>query len=159
LIDANVVVEELDVETNFPMPQTVRPRKKTKFFAYEHNDEPKTSFTITVFFNILDQILSSLKDRFENLQNFNDTFGSIYNMFTLTEDELLKSCKHLHVKLQDNAREESDIDGMDMFNEIKSLKIHLQTSNSDQEIDPATILQYVYTYLKIICCLVFQILQ
>jgi hypothetical protein len=66
LIDANVVVEELDVEPNFPMPQTVRPRKKTKFFAYEHNDEPitdpKTSFTITVFFNILDQILSSLKD-------------------------------------------------------------------------------------------------
>jgi hypothetical protein len=58
--------EKLDVETNFPMPQTVRPRKKTKFFAYEHNDEPitdpKTSFTITVFFNILDQILSSLKD-------------------------------------------------------------------------------------------------
>jgi hypothetical protein len=48
------------------MPQTVRPRKKTKFFAYEHNDEPitdpKTSFTITVFFNISDQILSSLKD-------------------------------------------------------------------------------------------------
>jgi hypothetical protein len=114
LIDANVVVEELDVETNFPMPQTVRPSKKTKFFAYKHNDEPitdpKTSFTITVFFNILDQI-SSLKDRFENLQNFNDTFGSIYNMFTLTEDELLKSCKDLHVKLQDNAREESDIDG------------------------------------------------
>jgi hypothetical protein len=50
---------------------------------------------------------------------------------------------------------------MDMFNEIKPLKIHLQTSNSDQEIDPATILQYVYTstHLKIICCLVFQILQ
>jgi hypothetical protein len=61
LIDANVVVEELDVEPNFPMPQTVRPRKKTNFFAYEHNDEPitdpKISFTITVFFNILDQIL------------------------------------------------------------------------------------------------------
>jgi hypothetical protein len=32
-------------------------------------------------------------------------------MFTLTEVELLKSCKDLHVKLQDNAREESDIDG------------------------------------------------
>jgi hypothetical protein len=115
LIDANVVVEELDVEPNFPMAETVRPRKKTKFFAYEHNDEPitdpKISFTITVFFNILDQILSSLKDRFENLQNFNDTFGSIYNMFALTEDELLKTCKDLHVKLQDNAREESDIDG------------------------------------------------
>jgi hypothetical protein len=66
LVDANVVAEEFDVETNFPMPQTVRPRKKTKFFDYEHNDEPitdpKTSFTITVFFNILDQILSSLKD-------------------------------------------------------------------------------------------------
>jgi hypothetical protein len=42
LIDANVVVEELDVEPNFPMPQTVRPRKKTNFFAYEHNDEPIT---------------------------------------------------------------------------------------------------------------------
>jgi hypothetical protein len=100
-----------------------------------HNNEPithpKTSFTITVFFNILYQILSSLKDRFENLQNFNDTFGFIHNMFTLTEDELFKSCKDLHVKLQDDARGESDIDGMDLFNEIKSLKIHLQTSNSD----------------------------
>jgi hypothetical protein len=33
LIDANVVVEQLDVETNFPMPQTVGPRNKTNFFA------------------------------------------------------------------------------------------------------------------------------
>ena len=39
---------------------------------------------------------------------------------------LLKSCKDLHLKLTDEQREESDIDGYDLYHEILLIRAHVK---------------------------------
>lgn len=50
---ANKIADDLNVEPNFPPMQTVRPRKKLKFFDYEQHDEivvdPKINFKTDFF--------------------------------------------------------------------------------------------------------------
>lgn len=81
----------------------------------------------TFFYRILDQTLSPLNNRFEELKTFDDVFGFFSNLFSFSEEELLKHCKDLHLKLKDDFRGENveaDIDGIDLFNELKALKLY-----------------------------------
>lgn len=145
LVDANEIALELNIDACFPLPQTLRPRKKPKMFDYEQNDDvildPKINFKVELFYRILDQTLSSLRSRFEELQTFNDIFGFLTKMGSHSDEDLLKYCKDLHLKLQDQSREESDIDGIDLFNEIKAFRLHSTTQTLN---DPQIILQYIF---------------
>lgn len=126
--EANEIADDLNVEPSFPPMQAIRPRRKRKLFDYEQGDEivvdPKSNFKTNFFNKILDQTLSSLTNRFEELKTFDDIFGFFSNLSSISEEELLKHCKDLHLKLKDDSRGEADIDGIDLFNELKVLKLH-----------------------------------
>ena len=53
---------------------------------------------------------------------------------------LLKSCKDLHLKLTDEQREESDIDGYDLYHEILSTRAHIKAEN----LQAYDVLQYIF---------------
>lgn len=53
----------------------------------------------------------------------------------------MKYCKDLHMKLKDDARNETDIDGIDLFNEINALKLHF---SENQSTDPHNLLNYLF---------------
>lgn len=148
LAEASKVANELNVETDFPPINTIRPRKKSTQFNYEHSDEvlvdPKIKYRVEFYFRILDQTITSLKDRFDELKTFSDVFGFFSNnlLFNYSNDELMKHCKDLNLKLKDDLSRESDIDGIDLFNEINALKLHFA---ENQYNDPQTLLQYLFT--------------
>lgn len=146
LAEASKVAHELNVETNFPPINTIRPRRKPTQFQYEHNDEvlidPKIKYRVEFYFRILDQTITSLKNRFEELKTFTEVFGFLSaNLLNCSNDDLMKHCKDLYLKLKDDSSSESDIDGIDLFNEIIALKLHF-TENQTNE--PQTLLQYLY---------------
>lgn len=147
LEEATNVARDLNVETDFPPIDTVRPRRKPTQFQYEQSDEvlldPKTKYKVEVFFRILDQTLTSLKDRFEELETFTDVFGFFTNnnLFSYSKDDLMKHCKDLNLKLKDSSNSDTDIDGIDLFNEINALKLHFTEHQSN---DPQTLLQYIF---------------
>lgn len=84
----------------------------------------------------------SLKDRFEELKTFTDIFGFLSNnLFNYCNNDLMMHCKNLNIKLKDSASE-TDIDGLDLFNGIRALKLHLPENQSN---DSHTLLQYLFT--------------
>lgn len=98
LAEASKVAHELNVETDFPPIHIIRPRKKSTLFHYEHSDEvlvdPKIKDRVEFYFRILDQTITSLKDRFHKSQTFTDVFGFFSNnLFNYSNDELMKHCK------------------------------------------------------------------
>lgn len=139
-------VEECNTPAHFPAVQNIRPRRKPKQFEYEQRDEaevdPRLHFKFNFFNVIIDQTVSSLQSRFEQLEAFNNTFGFFNNLSLISENELLKNCKNLHIHLKDDARNEADIDGIDLFNEIKSFK--LLYSEKCRELKLKAILQYLF---------------
>lgn len=60
--EASKVAHEVNVETNFPPINTIRPRKKPTQFQYEHHDEvledPKIKYRVEFYFRILDQTVN-----------------------------------------------------------------------------------------------------
>lgn len=123
----------------------MRPRRIKRQFDYEHADQPildpKIKFKVDFFFNIIDQTLSSLRERFEGLERYNNMFGFLYNIYELSDEEILKNSKDLHLKLEDVSREESDINGIDLCDEIKTLKLHLKPESLS---NPQSVLQYIF---------------
>ncbi|KAF2880661.1 hypothetical protein ILUMI_25500 [Ignelater luminosus] len=65
----------------------------------------------------------SLNERFELLSSFNNNFGFLNKFCNLSEEDLVKNCKDLHLKLTDEKENESDIDGLELCNELKNLKL------------------------------------
>lgn len=51
-------------------------------------------------------------------------------------------CTNLNLKLKDESTGETDIDGIDLFNEIRALKLHFPENQSN---DSHTLLQYLFT--------------
>lgn len=78
LVQAKEVALSLEIEDDFPPLPTVRRKFKPKLFDYEHRDEtphdPKTAFKISFFLKIIDQTLSSLKNRFDLLNEYDNIF-------------------------------------------------------------------------------------
>lgn len=68
-------------------------------------------------------------------------FGFLYNIYELSDEEILKNSKDLHLKLEDVSREESDINGIDLCDEIKTLKLHLKPESLS---NPQSVLQYIF---------------
>lgn len=120
LVDAKELAESLEVE---PIFIEKRLRRKKQMFAYESRDEivisPKNNFKNNVFNVILDNAIASLQERFQQLNEFHQTWGILYNLKKLPADnDLLKFCKDLHLKLK--MENNCDINGAELFDELKS---------------------------------------
>ncbi|XP_010430703.1 PREDICTED: zinc finger MYM-type protein 1-like [Camelina sativa] len=106
-VEATQIAIEMEIEPVFPTKAKRLVKKKRKFGEdVENVDESKTaeeSFRIDYFINIMDQAITSL----ERLKLAKD-------------DELKKSCMMLEASLKHDMH--SDIDGEDLFMELKLLR-------------------------------------
>ncbi|GBM71087.1 Zinc finger MYM-type protein 1 [Araneus ventricosus] len=120
LVDARDLCDSLEIESEFSQESEIRPRKKRKQFDYESQDEaplsPKRRFKQSFYFYILDVTISSLQERFEQLNAVNEKFGFLSNIKKVKQDEILNKCKDLHLALRDGYH--IDIDGSQLYQEI-----------------------------------------
>lgn len=144
LVGATELANDLEIQTDFPPVHSMRRRRTSRQFDYEHEDEavrdPKIHFKINFFFKVLDQILSSLSDRFDGLQSYSDIFGFLFKIGDISDQDLMKNCKDMDLKLRDESLNESDIDGSDLYNEIKAFNLHFKES---LQREPEDILQFI----------------
>ena len=117
---------------------------RKKQFDENVNDETtqsvEESFRIDYFICIVDQAISSIHSRFEQFKIYENIFGFLFNfkiLKSLDNDSLKKSCLNLECSLKHDSF--SDIDGLDLFSELKVLKEILQT----EENTPIDVLNYI----------------
>ncbi|KAL5127883.1 Zinc finger MYM-type protein 1 [Glycine soja] len=134
---------EMDIEPKF--------REKRKIHRKPHFDENisneithslEESFRIEYFLYILDQSINSIETRFEQFLQYETIFGFLFDskkIKALDEDELKKYCINLEKLLRFN--EYSDIDGLDLFSELKVLREVLREKIST----PIEVLSYIKT--------------
>lgn len=120
------IANELNVELTFPVKRVIFRKKQ---FDVGVSDEVQTSqsaeesFRVQFFLYIVDQALSSLNSRFQQFDEYENFFGFLYNVkkFGSTSDKQLKEhCLNFESYLKYDTR--SDIDGNDLFLELKDLK-------------------------------------
>ena len=87
---------------------------------------------------MLDQSLISVSESFQKMKDFEDSWGFLFNSKSNTyRNELLKSCKDLHIKLTNEGS--SDMNGIEFCQEIESLKQLVP----DEVKDAVKCLQYI----------------
>lgn len=123
--DATILADDLDAELSFPPATSIRARRK-RAMQNESRDEPiqdpKNRFKVECFFLILDQAITSVEERFNQLQNHADRFKFLYNigdLKRLEKADLLKKCEELASVLSQN--EDSDIDPVELCDELVPL--------------------------------------
>ncbi|XP_021749967.1 uncharacterized protein LOC110715675 isoform X1 [Chenopodium quinoa] len=126
LSKAKDIAIEMDIDPMFPQKREIK-RKK-------HFDEnpstssnaplsPEESFRVDYFLYIVDQAISSLYKRFEQFEEYENIFGFLFTpqrMKSLDDLSLKSSCLNFENALMSN--EKSDIDGNELFVELKLLK-------------------------------------
>jgi hypothetical protein len=148
LNEAQSIANDLDIDEQqqqFPQSTSVlfRPRRKSRFFDYEALDQPildsKTKFRAECFFLILDRAISSIQERFHQLNHHNNIFDFLYNIASCKnyeKPELLKKCTDLGKALAVNG--ECDIDSLELFEEILFLREVVKP-----EAKPFQVLEYI----------------
>ena len=116
------LVRKVGIKPIFTIKRVVR--RKKQFDEDVGNDanrsqSPEEKFKITYFYHIIDQALTSLKDRFEQFQRYEEIFGFLLNgkFKSISEDKLIEHCNQLQSFL-----EHCDIYGDELFQKLKHLK-------------------------------------
>ncbi|CAM8885916.1 unnamed protein product [Rhodiola kirilowii] len=133
---AKEIADELDIDPVFP-----EKKKKRKIHKKRHFDEIDTetqpseplieessqeSFRVHYFVYIIDEAIGSLEKRFEQYEQYEETFGFLFTaekLKSLDAVKLKKSCNNLEKKLENGHT--SDINGEDLLNELGLLQKHL----------------------------------
>ncbi|XP_024196409.1 uncharacterized protein LOC112199664 [Rosa chinensis] len=125
IITAKEIAAALDVDPVFPEKRQIQ---RKRFFD-ESGSKPspssssEESFRLHYFLYIIDQAKGSLNRRFEQYQRYDDIFGFLFTSETLNslnDNDLKAACIHLETVLRYG--ESSDVDGEDMFRELKLLR-------------------------------------
>ncbi|XP_062118646.1 uncharacterized protein LOC133832299 [Humulus lupulus] len=109
-------------------------QKKKKFDEIIDDDDivksAEQSFRIDYFLFMIDQIICSLRNRFEQFQVYAKNFGLLFNLKklkALNEDALKYHSLNLENVLKYNRF--YDIDGLDLFSELKVLRVIFPNGN------------------------------
>lgn len=70
-------------------------------------------FKVNFFNCILDQIVISLEERFESLEQYNNLFRFLYIFRGMEDEKLIRHCKDFQIHLSDPCNN-SDLDGVDL---------------------------------------------
>ena len=118
--------------------------RRKKQFDENVNDEITQSaeeyFRINYFLYIVDQAISSIESRFEQFQIYENIFGFLFNfekLKSLDDDSLKNNCLNLECFLTHETY--SNINGLDLFLEVKVLKEVLQINENC----PINLLNYI----------------
>ncbi|XP_013639654.1 PREDICTED: zinc finger MYM-type protein 1-like [Brassica oleracea var. oleracea] len=136
---AKVEAEKIAIAMEIDHVFSVKVKRFIKKKQY-HDEEPRKddedviftaeeNFRINYFIKIVDQSLVSFEKRFDQFQSYEKTFGFLFDLKKLqltNDDELMVSCVNLEVFLKHGDR--SDIDGNELFMELKLLRGSLPTN-------------------------------
>ena len=99
MIEAKEIASEMEIEAVFREKRIIRRKKQFDDNANEEVTQSVIeSFKVNYFIYIVDQALSSLKNRFEQFQNYEETFGFLYDLRKLKSidnDSLKNYCSIL----------------------------------------------------------------
>lgn len=131
IITAKELANDLDLDPKF---EEKRIRRKKRQFSYEGSDDPiinaQDNFHVNYFLKIVDTAIISFQKRFTTYEEHENIFGFVYTLNKLKDmkqEELLKNCKDLHIKL------EGDIDGIDLYEELMMFRNILPQNYSTLE--------------------------
>jgi hypothetical protein len=140
---ASAMISSKEIATIMEIEHVFREKRvshRKKQFDEDANDETtqsaEKSFRIDYFLYIVDQAIFSIQSRFEQFQIYENIFGFLFNFKTLKSldnDGLQNKCLNLEGFLK------QDLDGLDLFSELKVLKEILQIEESV----PIDILNYI----------------
>lgn len=147
---------------DFSTSDSTRTRRVKTHFDYECPDEPitnfKRKFQINFFNVILDSAITSLNERFEQLNKYESIFGFLFNIGNLKfeeDDTINKACLNLESALSDGDKKK-DISAIDLFDELKILSRRI-SNNSPKEVlkyicanNCTSLYPNVYTALRIL---------
>ncbi|XP_075634220.1 uncharacterized protein LOC142606769 [Castanea sativa] len=135
------IATKMEIEPIFREKRIIRRKKQ---FDENVNDKTTQSaeeyFRINYFLYIVDQAISSIESRFEQFQIYENIFGFLFNfekLKSLDDDSLKKNCLNLECSLTHETY--SDIDGLDLYSELKILREFLQTNENS----PINVLNYI----------------
>ncbi|KAH9782483.1 Ac-like transposase [Citrus sinensis] len=141
IVSAKEIASEMGIEPKFQEKGVIR---RKPIFGENNNEERilshEDSFRIDYFIYIVDQAISSIKIRFQQFELYESIFGFLFSfekLKLLDDDSLKNSCMHLEKSLKHEMF--SDIDGLDLFSELKVLKEVLQIKINT----PLDILNYI----------------
>ena len=122
------LARKVDIESEFTIKRVVRKKKQFGEDVGEDangSQSPEEKFKVTYFYHIIDQALTSLKDRFEQFQRYKEIFGFLLNgkFKSISEDKLIEHCNQLQSFLE--YKEHCDIYDDELFQELRHLKILL----------------------------------
>jgi hypothetical protein len=119
------LAKKVGIESAFTVKRVVRRKKQFDEDVGEDANEsqsPQEKFKVTYFYHIIDQALTSLKDRFEQFQRYEEIFGFLLNgkFKSISEDKLMEHCSQLQSFLE--YKEHCDIYADELFQELRYLK-------------------------------------
>ncbi|XP_057469600.1 uncharacterized protein LOC130758655 [Actinidia eriantha] len=143
---ATKIASAMGIEPTFVEKRIIRRKKQ---FDESESEEPtqsiEESLRVTYFLYIVDQTLSSLEMRFEQFQKYEEDFGFLFDLKKSSpfgNENLMKYSVNLEDRLKSKGF--SDIDGRDLFCELKVLKETLPKETKK----PIEVLNY----LKVMDC-------
>lgn len=135
---------QFSIYSDFETEQPRRIRRVPQQFDYEARDEPlqdaKSKFKIQFYNAILDNLIVSVDERFDQLENICSLFEFLYDINSMkdkTEDEISLLCKQLQVALTMN--EDSDINATELCGEVIWI-----TSRVEPKTRPLATLKYIF---------------
>ncbi|XP_070052794.1 uncharacterized protein [Nicotiana tomentosiformis] len=121
MISAKEIAYKLNIEPEFRNKRVIY--RKKQFDENVDNEITKSlekSFRVDYFLYIVDQTIFSLQSRFEQFEVYENIFGFLFSgktLRSLDDENLNKNCLNLECSLKHNSN--SDIDGLDLFYELK----------------------------------------
>jgi len=134
-------------------------RRKRQFDEPIVSDDTKSLeelFRIDYFLYMVDQVVSSIQIRFEQFQEYDKNFGFLFTFdkLKLLDENVLKTCC-LNLENILKHEESSDIDGLDLFSELKILRVVFRERTND----PIEILDYIKKVDSFLnACIAYRIL-
>lgn len=152
IVDAAELAQELEIEAKFNIETRARPRKKTRQFLYEAQDEPIIDpcqkFKIEIFFVAMDKIINSIEERFELLKVHSNYFSFLYNipeLLKITKEELTKNCLDLERYLTEEDGESKDLNGIELRDELTSFGVLIEKENGKILSNPQKSLEFIHS--------------
>ena len=137
------IAKELEIEPIFLEKRVIRREKHfDENVDNEITQSVEESFRIDYFLFIVDQAISSIEQRFEQFHLYEELFGFLFSFKKLKsfdDDSLHDKCLYLENAL--TYKNFIDIDGLDLFSELKILKEFIQTE--EKKNTPVDILNYI----------------
>ena len=137
------IAKELEIEPVFQEKCVIRRKKHfDENVDHELTQSVEESFRIDYFLFIVDQAISSIEQRFEQFNIDEELFGFLFSFKKLKsfdDDSLQEKCLCLESAL--TYKNSINIDGLDLFSELKVLREVIQTEENKNTL--LNILNYI----------------